>query len=65
MTDTPPRIPDLAIWYRCHRRTLERMRAEGVDVSDPKEVFLHLSSQRQQSLPMLERLAAILDELEH
>jgi hypothetical protein len=58
-----PSIEELATRYRCHRRTVERMRNDGVDIYDPQAVFLHIAGQHTRSVPMLERLASILDEL--
>lgn len=63
MTVTTPTIEELAARYRCHRRTVERMRNDGVDIFDPQAVFLHIASQHSRSVPMLEQLTTILDEL--
>jgi len=65
MTVTTPSTEELAARYRCHRRTVERMRNDGVDIFDPQAVFLHIASQHSRSLPMLERLTAILNKIDN
>lgn len=63
MESTTPTIEALAARYRCHRRTVERMRTDGVDIYDPAAVGLHLASRRSANLPALERVHALLEEL--
>ena len=41
------------------------MRNDGVDIFDPQAVFLHIASQHSRSLPMLERLTAILNKIDN
>lgn len=64
MTAAPPTNQELATRYRCHLRTVQRMRTAGVDVLDPVAVAFYISQLRCPSTPMLERTIEILDELQ-
>lgn len=57
-------IAQYAEHYRASIRTIERMKAAGVALDDPAAVAAHLVTVQSPSLPMLERVGELLDEIE-
>lgn len=57
-------ISEYANHYRASIRTIERLKAAGVNLNEPAAVAAHLVSVQSPSLPMLERVGQLLDELE-
>ena len=53
--------PELADFYRCHPRTISRMRQTGVDVSDPQAVAVALAESKNPSPVMVDRTIEILE----
>jgi hypothetical protein len=63
MTAAPPTLQMLADFYRCSGKTLQRLRADGVDITNALAVAQAVAVQRSQSHPMAERLTEILDSI--
>ena len=58
---TVSEVDALARRYRCTQRTIYRMRARGVLVTDPLAVAGHLASVKVPSTAMLQAIAAELE----
>jgi hypothetical protein len=51
--------------YRCSLSTVNRMKAAGVDLSDPVQVAIHLVTLQDPSAEMLARTVEILTSEDH
>jgi len=63
MNDRPRTSEDFARYYSCSVRMIAALKAEGVDLRDATAVAIRLINTQSPSLPMLERVGHILDEL--
>jgi hypothetical protein len=55
-------IAEYATHFRSSIRTIERLKAAGVDLDNPAQVATHLVNLQSPSLPMLERVGQLLKE---
>ena len=60
---TPQTNEQWAEHYRCSVRTVAQMKSEGIDLCDPAAVAFRLVNVHTPSLPMLERVGQLLNEL--
>lgn len=58
-----PTARTVAEEFGCTERTIFRLKARGIDISDPEAVTEALLRQKCRSTPMLGRLNEILDSL--
>jgi hypothetical protein len=56
-------IAEYATHYRSSIRTIERLKAAGVDLDNPAQVAAHLVNLQSPSIPMLERIDELLGKL--
>jgi hypothetical protein len=56
-------IAEYATHYRSSIRTIERLKAAGVDLDNPAQVATHLVNLQSPSIPMLERIDELLGKL--
>jgi hypothetical protein len=57
-------IAEYATHYRSSIRTIERLKAAGVDLDNPAQVATHLVNLQSPSVTMLERVGQLLDEID-
>ena len=56
-------IAEYATHYHASIRTIERLKAAGVDLDNPAQVATHLVNLQSPSIPMLERIDELLGKL--
>jgi hypothetical protein len=63
MRVSTPTARALAEKFGCTERTIFRLKARGVDITNPEAVTAALIRQQCRSTPMLQRVSEILDSL--